>query len=121
MVNDCVKCHGNFISCLSFLHVKIKSFSSFLSHSLPPNLTEPKKETSKNKVHKDQHLWKIWPEDSNMVKQIVGRCPVNKSVRDEVSVTYLFLYCLQSMERKICPWQHIFLPGDGNKREPDMD
>ena len=30
-------------------------------------------------MHKDQHLWKIWPEDSNMVKQIVGRCPVNKS------------------------------------------
>ena len=103
LVNDCDKCQGNFISCL------------------PPNLTEPKKENSKNKVHKDQHLWKIWPEDSNMVKQIVGRCPVNKSVRDEVSVTYLFLYCLQSMERKICPWQHIFLPGDGNKREPDMD
>ena len=41
---------------LSFFSSCEKSFWSCLPHSLHPNLTELKKENSKNKVHKYQHL-----------------------------------------------------------------
>ena len=87
LVNDCVKCQGNFFSCL------------------PPNLTLPKKENSKNKVHKDQHLWKIWPEDSFMANQIVGRCPVNKSESEMKSVLHIYSYTIFNL------WKGESVPG----------